>query len=100
MVVPLADTSAQPDAVVVELHHTVVADVAVSTPLGSEDHASLAKFQTVEHVCIGIHIVNSLLLRIDLHVFLVHGFLVVEIELLNKEVKVWLVYSRNLPIQG
>ena len=48
VVVPLGDTCAQPDAVVVESDEAVVAQVAVRGSQGSEDVAGLTEFE-LEH---------------------------------------------------
>ena len=45
LVVALADAGAEPDAVVVELHDAVVADVAVGGANGAEDVAGLAELE-------------------------------------------------------
>jgi len=39
LVIPPADTSAKPNAMMIEVYHTIIANVAVANSLWAEDHA-------------------------------------------------------------
>lgn len=59
LVIATAYAGAKPDAVVIELHHAVVADVAVGAASGSEDVAGLAELELEE---------QGRMRQVDLHV--------------------------------
>ena len=65
LVVTFADTCAQPDAMMVKLHYTVIAQVAMAAARGSEYETSLTELEFKEErgVCqVHLHIVDSVLM--------------------------------------
>ena len=67
----------------VKLHNAIVADIAVGGSLGSEDHASLAEFESIQLVLVVIHKENALVLVTDVHVLAVDEALTGQVEHLN-----------------
>ena len=52
----------------IKLDNAIIADVAVSSPLRPEDHASLAEFESVELVFVHIQKEYPLILGVDVQV--------------------------------
>ncbi len=52
----------------IKLDDTIIADVAVSSPLRPEDHTSLAEFESVELVFVHIQKEYPLILSVDVQV--------------------------------
>ena len=65
LVVSLADASSKPDAVMIELHHTVIAQIAMGCPHWPEDIARLTKLKLVQKGRVRL---------IDVHVMDAGGF--------------------------
>lgn len=72
-VVPLPDASTQPNAMVIELQHTVVAYIAVRRPWRSEDEASLAEFELEQHGRIWVQNLGVRNLGFFVNIFVLFG---------------------------
>ena len=75
LVVPLADAGSKPDAVMVEFHDTVVAQIAMRAPRGSENVAGLAELELKQQWRVR-----------QIHLHVVHSVLVTNIQVLVRKV--------------
>lgn len=75
LVVPLAYAGSKPDAVMVEFHDTVVAQIAMGAPRGSENVAGLAELELKQQWRVR-----------QIHLHVVHSVLVTNIQVLVRKV--------------
>jgi hypothetical protein len=90
-----SNAGSQPDAMMIEVHHTVIANIAVCCSLRSENHACLAVLESIELrnmargvVLREIHKVHSLRFRDYVTIALVDGSWLLSIEMLKYKILV------------
>jgi hypothetical protein len=92
-IIPFTNACPQPNTVMIKFPHTVIADIAVSGPLGSEDQAGLTELESIELLFIEIQVVPPIFLRVDGDILLVYLlFYISLIDLFSNDMKVNLLW--------
>lgn len=65
-IVSFTNASSQPNAMMIEAHYTVVANIAMGYSLRSKNHACLTEFKAIKGAFVDVRVINSIFFKIDI----------------------------------